>query len=139
MGAVDDLYAYLVAEGLAGGSTGWPLYRRRMTDDPVPDQVVVVTENGGGVPELPSEVGIGDSALADPGVQVAVRGKAWDGDASASKAAEIFAALHGQFGVTMGSTTYLRVQAQTPEPLFIGFDARGRPQHTCSYLLLRAA
>ena len=137
MGVVADVYSYLEAQGLAGGSTDWTLLRRRLVDDPASDQIVVLTEDGGLAPECGATEGIGDSALQDVGIQVAVRAGPWDGDAGAAKAQEILTALHGLRDTTLGSHTYRRVRAQTPEPIFLGFDARGRPRHTLSLYLLR--
>ena len=136
MGVVADVYSYLEAQGLAGGSTDWALVRRRLVDDPAVDQLVVLTEDGGLAPEIAESSGIGDSALQDTGIQVMVRAGPWDGDAGAAKAQEILDALHGLRDTTLGATTYRRVRAQTPEPIFLGFDDRGRPRHTMSFYLL---
>lgn len=136
MGVVSDVFTYLEAQGVAGGSTDWDLLRRRVADKDVTDQLVVLTEDGGGVPEIAESPGIGDSALKDMGVQVLVRGNPWDGDSSLTKAVEIFDTLHGLLDTLVGATTYLRVRAQTGEPVFVGFDERGRPRHTMSFLLL---
>ncbi len=141
MGVVSDVYTYLVDEGLAGGSTEWALtHRRKMTDvaTGVGDQLVVLTEDGGASPEIAESAGIGDSALMDPQVLVTVRAGAWDGDASFDQAQAIHDALHGQRNITVGSKTYLRVRALTPEPVFSGFDDKGRPEHTISFALLSA-
>jgi len=139
MSAVQDVYDYLLDYGIAGGVTGWDLVRRRLTDTPVGDQVVVISEDGGPPPEIPSASGLGDSAMKDVGVQVMVRAAAWDGDASAQKAEEVYNALHGQRAVLLGSTEYMRVAARTGEPIFIGFDEQGRPRHTISFLMLTNA
>jgi hypothetical protein len=106
-------------------------------DEPAENQLVVVSEDGGPPPEIAETEGIGDSAFHDVGVHVLVRAVAWDSDASLDKAAEIFTALHGKRNIVVGSsTTYLRVRARTPEPLFLGFDEQGRPRHTIAFLLL---
>jgi hypothetical protein len=99
----------------------------------------MVSEDGGVSPEIRESAGIGDSALEDPGVMVTVRAKAWDGDASRAKADAILSALHGQRNIVLfaGSDTYLRIRAQTPEPIFAGFDDQGRPLHTISFRMLR--
>ena len=136
MSVVSDLYTYLEAEGIAGGSTGWDLMRRRETDTPASDQLVVLSEDGGPEPEIAEASGIGDSALKDIGVQAMVRAGAWDGDASATKAQAIVTALHGEREITVGLTTYMRVRARTAEPVFVGFDALGRPRHTVAFLFL---
>lgn len=137
MGVVDDVYNYLLNSGLAGGGSGWTLVRRRLLDSP--DKCVVVQEDGGVGPEIATASGLGSAALADPAVLVTVRAEAWDGDATRTKAEAIHAALHGQRGVSLVSagTVYLGVRAQTPEPVFAGFDGNGRPLHTISFRLLR--
>ena len=139
MGVVQDMFTYLEAEGIAGGSTEWDLQRRRLMDEPTEDQLVALTEDGGPEPEIAESEGIGDSALQDVGVLVTVQAAAWDGDGSLAKALEIHTALHGKRGITVGSKTYMRVKARTPEPVFLGFDDKGRPRHTIAFLLLSAA
>lgn len=134
--AVDDLYQFLETQGLAGGSTNWNLIRRRMGDDPITDQVVVLSEDGGLPPEIKETSGLGDTALEDPAVLVTVRAAEWDGDASRAKAGDIMAALHGMRNILVGTTTYIRIVAQTPEPVFAGFDEKGRPLHTLSFRML---
>lgn len=105
-------------------------------DAPAKDQLVVVTEDGGPLPEIPETEGMGDSAFGDIGVLLTVRAAQFDSDASETKAADIFDELHGKRDLTMGATTYLRVRARTPEPVFAGFDDQGRPQHTLAFMLL---
>ena len=136
MGAVADVFDFITAQGFAGGSSGWDLLERRMMDKPATDQLVVVGEDGGGLPEIPDDVGIGDSAYKDIGVLLTVRANAWKGTVGFTKAQDIFDAMHGKHNLVMGSTTYLRVRARTPEPVFAGFDERGRPRHTLALLLL---
>lgn len=139
MTAADDVFAFLETQGIAGGSTEWTLLRRREMDAPANDRLVIVSDDGGPLPEIAEASGIGDSALRDVAVQVRVRARAWDGDGSAGKAAEIFDALHGMRNIELGSAPYLRVRAQTAEPLFLGFDETGRPQHSMTFLCLKFA
>lgn len=141
MGVVDDVTTFLAAQGLVGGATGWQCFRRRMTDQPATDQAVVVSEDGGSSLELKTAEGIGDSALADPGVLVSVRARQWDGDASYAKALAIIEALHSRFSQTLvaSGTVYFRVRAMTPDPVFTGYDDQGRPIHTIAFRLLKAA
>jgi hypothetical protein len=139
VGLVADVQAYLgtLSPEVIDGSTEWPSVRRRV-NDALGHQLVVITEDGGAEPETPSASGIGDSALAEPAVQIRVRGEPWDGDGALAKAQEIYDALNGLLGVTMGSTIYMRVKAQTAEPVFIGFDTRGRPEFTVSFSAVRS-
>jgi hypothetical protein len=135
--AVDDVFAYLEAQGIAGGSTGWDCKRRRMMDGQgSSDQIVVLQEDGGPAPEIKVADGIGDSAMKDAGVLVTVRATQWKSDDSRSKAQAVFDALHGKIAAMIGSRTYLRVAALTPEPVWIGFDEQGRPRHTIAFRLL---
>lgn len=139
MSTLEEITDWLVAQGLAGGSTAWDLVRRRISDDdPMRDAVVVVGEDGGPAPEMASATGIGDSAQADIGIHMTVRAGPWDGDASAAKAQEIISALHGLTAAQLvsGGKTYLRIAAQTAEPIFVGFDGKNRPLHTVAFRLL---
>lgn len=138
MPAVDDVLTYLESQGLAGGATGWTVLRRRLMDSPAPDQLIVVSEDGGSPPEIAVSSGLGEDALSDPGVLVTVRAGAWDGDASRAKAQAIHSALHGirSTALVSGGTVYLGIRAMTPEPVFVGFDSQGRPLHTIAFRLL---
>lgn len=135
--AVDDVFAYLTAQNLF--QSPWQGVKRRMLDSP--DAVVVIQEDGGSISEQSSSAGIGDSALKNPGVLVTVRGIAWDGNASFAKAQAIRTALHGLRSISLVASgdIYFGISALTPEPIFVGFDGNGRPIHTISFRLLRAA
>jgi Bacteriophage minor capsid protein len=140
--AVDDVFAFLESEGLAGGSTEWNLLVRRVMDAPAANQCVIVAEDGGDLPELEADAGIGDSAVRNIGVLVTVRAEPWDSDAGFAKAYAIWSALHSLRDVVLGgsgATVYLRVRALTPEPIFAGYDDQGRPLHTVALRLLRLA
>lgn len=131
MGFVSDVQTFLQNEGLIGGATGWTSLRRRILDDV--DQIVVFSEDGGLEPEQPAAEGIGDNATTDPAVQIYVRGRPWDGDSASAKALAIFDKLQGQRDAVIGSSRYIRIQARTSEPTFLGFDERGRPELTISF------
>lgn len=136
-----DVYNYLIAQNLAGGATGWDLLRRKVMDDPVGDQLVVVSEDGGSTPELPVTSGLGNAPLVTKGVLVTVRATQNDGDASFTKANAILAALHGLRGVELvsGGGLYYSIRAMTGEPVFAGYDDRERPMHTVAFRLLADA
>lgn len=136
MGVVSDVQTYLEDQNLIGGATGWASFRRRVNDSQ--DKQVVLSEDGGPAPEFPADSGLGSGSVADPGVQVFVRGEPWDGDASQAKAEAIRGALHGLVDTTIDGTRYIRIRAMTPEPIFIGFDDVGRPEHTIAFRLMRA-
>lgn len=129
MNGVQDVYDFILAEGLAGGATGWALVRRNIEDHPG-DQLVGVTEDGGSPPEM------GSAAVREPGVQVRVRGAANDGDGVQAKAEAIFSALHGLANaVSVGGGTYLRVEAMTSGPVMFRDDKK-RWNATTTYMLL---
>ncbi len=136
MGAVVDVYQHLITQGHAEGSTGWDIVKRMLSDVDVNDQLIVVTDDGGALPEIKEILGIGDSALHDIGVLVLVRGAPFKGDANLTKALDIFIELHGKRDVTLNGTQYMRIKAMTPEPIFIGLDDKNRPRHTTGYMLL---
>lgn len=133
MGIVADVQKYLQQLGIVDDSSDeWPSVRRRVHDGS--DRLVIITEDGGFEPETPAPEGsLGDSALKEPAVQVRVRAEKWNGDAAFAKAQEIFDALHGLLRVELNGTYYMRIKAQTPQPLFIGYDDSGRPEFTISF------
>ena len=140
MGVVADVQTYLEAQGIIGGVTGWKSLRRAIVDGPgdLPsdfDQMVSIREDGGFAAEVKAAQGIGDAAIGRPAVLVTVRAKKADGDASGAKAQEIFSALNSLIG-TIGDGSYLVVNARTSEPVFVGFDERGRPLHTIGFVLM---
>lgn len=136
MDALLDLQNYLEAEGIAGESTAWGLVRGGFHDDQ--DQVVAIVDDGGLAPEIGAASGIGDESTRDPSVQFMVRGAPYDRDASQGKAEEIFEALHGLLGVTLGSTYFYRIAANTASPIFAGRDENNRPIHTISFRCMTA-
>ena len=139
--AVNDVFDYIVAQGLApSGPTNWSIIRRKIMDAPANDQLIVVAEDGGTV-EMPATAGIGSAVLADKGVMITVRAKASESDVSFQKANAILVALHGLRGTELvsGGGLYFGIRALTPEPVFAGFDDRGRPLHTVAFRLLADA
>lgn len=136
MSAVADLLAYLETQGLAGGSTDWPIVERRV-HDLNGDRLVILTEDGGIQPETPADPGSqGDAAWRRPQVQVRVRGEPWQGPPVEEKAQEIWDAVHGLNGVTMGDVEYIGLRCLS-DPIFIGFDDNGRPEITFSVQMTR--
>lgn len=137
MGIVADFQQYLKDAGIVDGSTDWPSVRRRVHDNS--DQLVILTEDGGFEPETPAPAGtLGDSAQKEPAVQVRVRAEPWDGDAAHAKAQEVWDALHGQMRVEINGNFYARIKAQTPQPIFIGYDDQNRPEFTISFRAVMA-
>ena len=128
MGAADDVQAYLAANSLVDGGTGWPSVLRRVHDETA--KLVIITEDGGPVPQIPRAQGIGDVAMGEPGVQIMVRGEPWKSQDTMDQGQAILDLLHGLAGETIGSTDYIGVYSQTPEPIFLGFDEKHRPRCT---------
>jgi hypothetical protein len=137
MSVVEDFQAYLEDASLIGGQTGWQSVRRRMLDDV--DRIVCLTEDGGPEPETPAPEGsMGDAALSEPAFQVRVRADRHDSDMAFNMARQINDLLHGLLREQVNGTWYQRVKAQTTEPVFIGFDERGRPEFTQSFRAVRS-
>lgn len=135
--AASDVYDYLVAQGLVGA--GWTIVMRKIMDDPALDQLIVVSEDGG-TAEMPAASGIGSQVIADKGVLITVRAKDSESDVSFAKANAILVAMHGLRDVQLVvGSLYLGIRALTPEPVFAGFDDRGRPLHTVALRLLTDA
>lgn len=131
MSLASDLQTYLAAQGHIDGATGWTSVRRRLHDKV--DKLVVITEDGGPAPEIATATGLGSAAFRDPAAQVLVRGEPWQSDEVVTKAQDIYDELHGRLAVTLGSTTYDRVVAQSSGPIPLGFDENGRFQVTISF------
>lgn len=134
MGAVADLQTYLAAQSIVDGATGWTSSRRVMHDHA--DQLVVLSEDGGPVPEIGTSAGVGSGALKREGVQIVARSEPHDGDSSAAKVQEIYDACHGLRDATLGATTYLGVSAMTPGPVHVGSDEDGRVMHSIAFRLI---
>jgi hypothetical protein len=121
----------LAAQGLVDGATGWPSVRRNLND--TSDRMVVLTEDGGPPPEITKAEGIGDTAMETIGVQLRVRGAPRLGDEAAAKAQACLDDLDSLQGVQIGTRVYMSVSAATGEPVFIGFDAKERPEFTVAF------
>lgn len=138
MGIVTDVQDFLENESLIGGGTGWVSVQRLLHDDEG-DRIVVISEDGGPLPEVPSAGGVGEAALADVGVHFMVRAGPEDSEASFDMAQAILDALHGTIHATLNGQEYIRGRALTGEPIFAGFDDRRRPTHTIAFRFLRDA
>jgi len=132
MGAVADVVAFLALAGIVDGSSTWPSIRRKMHEGS--DKLVMVKEDGGPPPGVPSATGVGSAALKDPAVLVTVRGAPDKGDAASAKALEIFNALVVA-DEDLG-TGYLRVAALTSAPVFVGYDKKSRPIMTIGFRMM---
>lgn len=132
MSVVDDVIAYLDAQGVLDGSTGWPSSPRLVHDDS--DRLVTIAEDAGPAPELAG--GSFDGASKFEGVRVVVRGAPFEGDLAAARAVLIRDALHGLTATALGSTTYEGVWSLTSSPAWIGYDGNSRPEFSLSFRLM---
>lgn len=137
MSVVADVQAYLEAQTLIGGATGWGSVRRLVHDQT--DKLVVITEDGGPQSPIDAASGLGSGAVDQIGVQVLVRGEPRDSDAAQAKADAILEQLHSLKDESLNGTVYIAVRSRTPEPVFFGFDGNERPQFTTSFLAAVAA
>jgi hypothetical protein len=115
---------------MSGLPNDWPSVQRVVHEGSA--RLVIITEDGGFEPETPSFAGIGDSAMEEPAVQVRVRGAKGEGVEAEAKMLEIRDALHGRVREAVGYTNYMRVKAQSGV-LYIGMDAKERPEFTLSF------
>ena len=132
-----EISAYFVSNsiGIAGtGATGsWNIYYDRGDLPTNPDQVILITETGGMAPELLHD---GNYDI-NPSMQVRVRAKPKDYATGIGKAEAILTLLHGKANVTIGSTSYKLIRAQS-SPLYLGNDERGRHEWTVNFLIQKA-
>jgi minor capsid protein len=78
---LDGIAGHLVASGIAGGATTWPIHKLVAQDEP--DQIVAIYPTGG-----PEPLQATDRAWREPTVQVMARGKALQGSQAAADKAE---------------------------------------------------
>lgn len=135
MALLDDIGDHLVAALVVGGATGWTLAKGFMP--PSPDKVVALFETpgleAGHVPDLGSE-----EAFDQPGLQVRVRGSAFDYATARTKIQEAFEALHGNEPVvTSGEPLIVYINAVQSAPLPMGLDGSNRPEMTWNFIMMR--
>jgi len=124
--AVDELAARLLAAGVAGGSTGWGLYRGYLPDEP--DAAVAIFETGGPPPDT-------RAAVEYPSFQLRVRGPAEDYATARTRIEAVRAALHGREAELGDAWVYLHAQHSGVQPL--GRDARRRPGFVLNFIAMR--
>lgn len=130
MGMVADFQMHLQDHGIIDGSSDWPSVQRIVHDGSA--RLVILTEDGGLEPETPSPEGLGDSATEEPAVQVRVRGAKGEGPEALAQITEIRNAMHGLLRQQVGYTVYDRIKAQS-QAIYIGLDAKDRPEFTLSF------
>lgn len=141
MSASADLQAYLTAQGIVDGSSDWPstlaVMHEGLPDSPV-NKLVAFAPDGGILPEIPADgITMGSAAWRRPQVQVRVRGEPGAGPVDVlAKHEEIYQAVHGLLGETLGATEYAGVFALS-EVLPLGTDENQRYEATISYQMVR--
>lgn len=129
---LDDIRTYLVAQGIAGGSTGWPIYEGFMPDDQ--DQMIGLFETGG----YPADTLLRENARVT--FQVRMRSSEFAYASVRSKWEAVFAALQDAQETT-GSPKFLVgytfIQALQVAPLLFN-DSKKRPNATVNFRVLKA-
>ena len=125
MALLDDVAAFLDAQGVTGGATGWTAFKSFVP--PSPDQVVVVTETGGGEPDQTD----GDR-FEEITFQVRVRGAPMDYAGARAKAREVYLALND---AALGAD-YVYCYATQAGPAPLGYDSNDRPELTWNFRAL---
>ncbi len=116
---LDDVRDYLIATGVCGGSTNWPIYLAYLTDDQ--DQTVSLFTTGGTAPETL------DETFLRVGMQIRVRAGKLAFSEAYNKWKDCFTALQhareGTFGSTL--TGFIYILAVQVEPISFT-DENGR-------------
>lgn len=117
-----DIAGYLDSTGVTGGATGWTARIGELPPDP--DQVIVVTESGGGIREPAL-------AFERPSFQLIVRGARREDQPTTrqearAKLSAAIAALHGQTELVLSGERYAWIWTQGGA-LSLPYDTQGRP------------
>lgn len=129
MPILDDIATHLETAGVGEASTGWPIVKGSMPEDP---------DGSGGnkciaVYELPGEAPIEASTtpIDLPGIQVKVRGEPEDYEAARAKMQDVIDALSD---ATIAG--YVFCYQATSAPLALGLDGNRRPQFVMGFNLM---
>lgn len=127
-----DVVDFLVAQGIAGGATGWTAIASYLPPDP--DQVLVVYETGGADPHsIPT--GSTQVEYDEPNFQVRGRAAAFDYNTLRAKMRDVYKALHdSQLG---NSVNHVFVRATQGGPFSLGLDDSNRPGLTWNFRAYR--
>lgn len=127
MALLDDIAGAIVNAGLAGGTSGWTLYKGYLP--PEPDHAMVLLETPGLAPEA-------ELALDRPAFQVRLRAEPRAYDVARAKLQAVFAALHGQEPAV--GAAYVLLHAAASGALSLGQDGRERPQLAMNFRVVKA-
>jgi hypothetical protein len=130
---LDRIEDHLIAEGVAGGSTGWAIQKSFLA--PGPDKVVAIFETTGEEPGIPKAQG--EQAYDKPTFQVRVRGVALGYEEARKKIQECFVALHANEPMaTSGEPAFVYLYAIHSGPLPLGLDSNNRPSLTWNFVAM---
>lgn len=128
---LDEIRDYLIAQGVAGGLTGWPIYEGYFPDES--DQMVGLFETGG----YPADTLERENLRLT--FQIRVRAARFDYATARNQIEALFNQLQDA-SQSAGSPVLLSgiiyIQAMQVAPLFFN-DDRGRPNFTQNYNVLR--
>lgn len=123
---LDNIEAYLIAQLLAGGATGWELKKGFLPDDA--DKAVCIFESPGLSPENDST----DTSFY-PAFQIRVRGDAFGYEIARAKMQAIRDSLHH---ANITGLIYVYATQSGPTPL--GNDGNDRPNFTMNFRTMEA-
>lgn len=139
MGLPDDIADYLLSQGLVDFELGdgtsadtdrWGIGVWVMPA--APDRCVIVSEYAGNGPAIKVD-------LDYPGLQVRVRGAAFDSIIAADKIRTLALALDGLGPIRLSGTQYQSINAVQSGPLFLGVDEQDhRPQFAWDFIVWRS-
>ena len=125
---LDDIATKLTDDGIAGGSTGFVVFKSVMPDDQ--DKAVAIFETAGDPPDAEHTGGV--TAHEYPGFQIRVRGAAEYGTEDArQKAKDVFAALHN---ANIAGFVFVVASSSV---LFLGHDEKNRPEFAVNFDSMR--
>lgn len=119
---LDDLATAIQTEGLAGGATGWGLFKSFEAE--TPDAAVTLYETGGGPPGTADDYDL----LT---FQVRVRGAEAGYAAAHDKMMDVYRFLHA--GEADVGSDYVYIYASQSGPLSLGYDTQRRPRLVMNY------
>ena len=123
---LDSIHDYLVAQLIAGGVTGWSLYKGFLPDKS--DQAVTIYETPGLAPENETL-----DTIYRPAFQIRVRGPVFDYEATRAKMQEVRESVHD---ADISGLVYVYATQSGPVPL--GNDGNDRPNLTMNFRTMEA-
>lgn len=132
---IDDVFDFLTARGLIGGSSGWAGFCGFLPPDP--DKVIAIYETPGEAPDNFS-AGSVPSQYDRPSFQVRGRGDVHGYEALRLKMGAIYRALHNsELTPATGDPVYTFVFSEQSGPHHLGLDDSSRPELTWNFRAMR--